>query len=83
MDVEHNQGSRAIATAVIALANQLGLKVVGEGVENPEQEQFLLAHGCHEVQGYLYSRPLPASEITPLLLQGIQLEPDSEPAYSE
>jgi len=83
MDVEHNPGSRAIATAVIALANQLGLKVVGEGVENLEQEEFLIAHGCDEMQGYLYSRPLPASEITPILQQGIQIEALSEPAYSE
>lgn len=77
MDVENNAGSRAIATAVMALANQLDLKVVGEGVENPAQESFLLEKGCDEVQGYFYSRPLPASELTPILKRGLQLvDPD-------
>jgi EAL domain-containing protein (putative c-di-GMP-specific phosphodiesterase class I) len=66
-DVNENTGSRAIATAVITLANQLGLKVVGEGVETPAQESFLLEHDCDEMQGYLYSRPLPASELFLLL----------------
>jgi EAL domain-containing protein (putative c-di-GMP-specific phosphodiesterase class I) len=83
MDVEHNQESRAIATAVIALAKELGLKVVGEGVENPEQERFLLRYGCDEMQGYLFSRPLPASEITPILLHGIQVEELAVPALSD
>lgn len=71
-DVEQNQGSRAIAMAVIALAHQLGLKVVGEGVESSTQERFLLENGCDEMQGYLYSKPLPAREIELVLAQGLQ-----------
>jgi len=82
MDVVHNQESRAIATAVIALAKELGLKVVGEGVENPAQEQFLLRYGCDEMQGYLFSRPLPASDITPILLHGL-VEQQAVPALSD
>jgi EAL domain-containing protein (putative c-di-GMP-specific phosphodiesterase class I) len=66
-DVETEEGSRAIATAVIALGHQLGLKIVGEGVENKLQERFLMENGCEEVQGYLYSKPLPAVEIGKLL----------------
>jgi diguanylate cyclase (GGDEF)-like protein len=73
MDVEINQGSRAIAMAVIALAHQLELKVVGEGVENSSQENFLLENGCDEMQGYLYCKPLPAKEVEHVLLNGIPL----------
>jgi diguanylate cyclase (GGDEF)-like protein len=77
MDVEENPGSRIIATAVITLASQLGLKVVGEGVEDPFQENFLVENGCDEMQGFLFSRPLPPSEITPILQRriGAELEP--------
>jgi EAL domain-containing protein (putative c-di-GMP-specific phosphodiesterase class I) len=71
-DIENNQGSRAIAVAVIALAHQLGMKVIGEGVENASQERILLENGCDEMQGYLYSKPLPAKEIVQVLIAGIQ-----------
>jgi diguanylate cyclase (GGDEF)-like protein len=66
-DVESDRGAKAISMAVIALAHQLGLKVVGEGVENRAQEEFLRDNGCDELQGYLYSKPLPAEEIVSLL----------------
>ncbi|MDH0746005.1 EAL domain-containing protein [Pseudomonas sp. GD03842] len=48
----------AITRAIIAMAHSLDLKVVAEGVENAGQLDFLKAHGCDEVQGYLISRPL-------------------------
>ncbi|HEY6130447.1 MAG TPA: EAL domain-containing protein [Halioglobus sp.] len=69
VNIENDQGSRAIAMAVIALAHQMGLKVVGEGVENAQQEHFLLENGCDELQGYLYSKPRPAGEILTLLFE--------------
>lgn len=68
-NVQRDQGARAITTAVIALAHQLDLKVVGEGVETVSQEQFLRDHGCDEMQGYLYSKPVPADEVQHLLAQ--------------
>ncbi|MBL8533851.1 MAG: EAL domain-containing protein [Betaproteobacteria bacterium] len=53
----------AIASAIIAMAHSLRLEVVAEGVETSSQLEFLKAHGCEYVQGYLISRPVPAAEI--------------------
>ncbi len=52
-----------LCAGVIALAHQLGLRVVAEGVETEAQAQALAARGCDMFQGYLYSRPLPAAEV--------------------
>ncbi len=57
----------AITRAIIAMAHSLDLKVVAEGVENPEQLDFLRAHECDEVQGYLISRPVEAEAAGQLL----------------
>jgi len=63
MDIEHVSDEAAIAKAVIALAHNLGLRVIAEGVETDEQRQFLLQERCDMAQGYFYSRPLPAHEL--------------------
>lgn len=49
----------AIVAAIIAMAHQLKLRVVAEGVETRAQLDFLRAHACDDIQGYLFSRPLP------------------------
>jgi EAL domain-containing protein (putative c-di-GMP-specific phosphodiesterase class I) len=52
---------------MISMARGLRLNVVAEGVEMPDQEAFLTSCGCDIVQGYLYSRPVPATQLEPLL----------------
>ena len=66
-DLAENEEDRAIATAIINMGKALGLTVVAEGVETSEQDAFLRRHDCDELQGYLFSRPVPADEIPPLL----------------
>ena len=57
----------AITTAIIAMAHALGLKVVGEGIETAAQRDVLRGQGCDAMQGYLFSRPVPAKDLVPLL----------------
>jgi diguanylate cyclase (GGDEF)-like protein len=61
-DVSSDMDDAAIVRATIALAHNLRLRVVAEGVENEDQLQFLRALGCDEYQGYYKSKPLPASD---------------------
>lgn len=65
-----DMGDRAIVDATVHLARSFGLDVVAEGVETVEVVHELLGLGCHRAQGYLLSRPKPASELEPLLLRG-------------
>jgi diguanylate cyclase (GGDEF)-like protein/PAS domain S-box-containing protein len=62
-DIDTDQGAAGIATAIIAMGRRLGLRVVAEGVETPAQFAFLKQHGCHDAQGFLFSRPVPISEL--------------------
>ncbi len=59
--------SRAIVGAVVSMSHALGLRVVAEGVETPEQLAFLSAAGCDELQGFLLGRPQSAADMTALL----------------
>lgn len=70
-DVEINTDSRAICTAIIALARSLELTVVGEGVENSWQLEFLKRQKCNLVQGFLLSKPLPPDEFADNLKRGL------------
>jgi diguanylate cyclase (GGDEF)-like protein len=66
--IPDNDEDIAITRAVIAMAHSLKLNVVAEGVENIKQHAFLLKEKCDEIQGYFFSKPLPATEFTQLLL---------------
>jgi diguanylate cyclase (GGDEF)-like protein/PAS domain S-box-containing protein len=63
-NIDREENDAAIVKAVIGMAQTLGLKVIAEGVETAAQEAALKSLHCHEVQGYLYGRPMLAREIT-------------------
>ncbi len=65
-DLMESAEDRAITTAIINMGKALGFAVVAEGVETWEQDKFLRDVGCHEVQGYLFSKPMTPENI-PLL----------------
>jgi diguanylate cyclase (GGDEF)-like protein/PAS domain S-box-containing protein len=67
-ETPQNKDDAAITSAIIAMAHNLNLRAIAEGVERKDQLDFLRSHGCDAVQGYLFSRPVPAQEAT-LLLQ--------------
>jgi diguanylate cyclase (GGDEF)-like protein len=69
-DIGTDADDSAIASAVIAMAHGLGLRVVAEGVEREEQLEFLRRQRCDHYQGYLFSRPLGADEFGAMLREG-------------
>ena len=79
-DIPHDSNDMEIAATIIAMARNMRLKVVAEGVETPAQLAFLRAQGCDACQGYLFSQPLPAADIERLLLTREPLLPHDPPA---
>ncbi len=70
-ELGQDDGGDEIVSAVISLAHALGLEVVAEGVETPQQLEILRSLGCDFAQGFLFSRPVPANELP--ILYGIRL----------
>lgn len=68
-----DESDAAICRAVLQFAAALGIEVVAEGVETTQQAEFLLAHDCNEMQGYLFSPPLTASDMEVVLAEGRRL----------
>jgi diguanylate cyclase (GGDEF)-like protein/PAS domain S-box-containing protein len=66
-ELADNPDDQAIALAVISLGHRLNLRVIAEGVETEQQRRFLQENDCDEMQGYLFSRPLPPDEVAALL----------------
>jgi EAL domain-containing protein (putative c-di-GMP-specific phosphodiesterase class I) len=69
-DMVTHEKDAAITSAIISLAHNLQLGLIAEGVEDLNQVEFLQSRGCNEVQGYLFSRPLPPEEFQQLLSMG-------------
>ena len=79
-DLLEDEDDATIVRAIIQLGKSLGMQVIAEGVETVEQEAYIIAQGCNEGQGYLYSKPLPARELTAYLKQARRLNSAANPA---
>jgi EAL domain-containing protein (putative c-di-GMP-specific phosphodiesterase class I) len=66
-DLATNENDRAVAGAVISLGQKLNMRVIAEGVETDEQVAFLCDNNCDEMQGYHFSKPIPARDIEEVL----------------
>lgn len=68
-EIHTSSGSQgnALVTTIIEIARNLGLRTIAEGCETNEQHEFLARHGCDQIQGYLFSRPVPAADFEALL----------------
>jgi FixJ family two-component response regulator len=78
-----NPEDAAIVVATITMAHNLKIRVVAEGVETEAQLTFLQRHGCDEIQGYYFSRPVPVDEIDLMRLQGKSLPAGMDDALSD
>lgn len=70
-DIPNNKDDVIMAQAIISMGHSLGLKVIAEGVETDQQRQFLAEAGCDLLQGFLLSKPIPASKMAILLKQNL------------
>lgn len=68
-ELASNENDKAVASAIISLGQKLNLRVIAEGVETSEQVEFLRENNCDEIQGYHFSKPVPAAELEKLLLR--------------
>jgi len=78
-DIETDENDAVISAATLALAHALGLKVVAEGVETEGQRDFLTSHGCDYLQGFLFSKPLPAAELEAFIIAARAAAPITQP----
>ncbi|SFS99823.1 bifunctional diguanylate cyclase/phosphodiesterase [Paenibacillus sp. BC26] len=70
-DIQQDPSDAAIVAAIIAMAHNLNLQVIAEGVETEEQKQFLQEHSCDEMQGFLWSPPVRGAAIMDILKQAV------------
>ena len=77
-DICTDDEDKAITEAIIVLGKALNLKIIAEGVEHIDQLNYLTSQGCHLIQGYLFSKPVNADELTRLLNKPQELFDDIE-----
>jgi diguanylate cyclase (GGDEF)-like protein/PAS domain S-box-containing protein len=78
-DLPDDSEDKAIAEAIISMGKALGMTVVAEGVETAEQETFLRDHACDEMQGFLFSKPVPPQQLADLLRAALGASPPLQP----
>jgi EAL domain-containing protein (putative c-di-GMP-specific phosphodiesterase class I) len=69
-DIASDSSDREIVGTIIAMAQNLYLDIIAEGVETEQQRQFLLGNGCFQFQGYLFGKPMPIEEFEAILKRG-------------
>ena len=80
-DLPEDSEDQAIAQAIISMGKALGMTVIAEGVETTEQEAFLRNHACDEMQGFLFSEPVPPQQLADLLRSApVVISPPLQPA---
>ncbi len=83
-DIRAEQGDASIINAIVAMARGLNLDLIAEGVENRTQLRYLRSQGCSEVQGFIFSDPVPADQVKLMLQQNpfraMVLDEQPEPA---
>jgi len=80
-DLQKDSEDQAIAQAIISMGKALGMTIIAEGVETTEQETFLRDHDCDEMQGFLFSKPIPPQQLADLLRSAPRLvSPPLQPA---
>ncbi len=72
--ISSGSGDEPLTGHIVTMGRSMGLNVIAEGVETPEQVDYLLKHKCDKIQGFLFSRPLPEREAEILVLNGSGLE---------
>lgn len=77
-EMTEHPGSAALVRSILAMATALGLDTIAEGVETAGQVGYLRKQLCKEIQGYLFSHPLPSLELTELLREGAGMQADAE-----
>ena len=82
-DLPDDTEDRAIAQAIISMGKALGMTIVAEGVETSAQQDFLRSHGCDEMQGYLFSKPMAPDQLADLLRPPLLLSPPLQPAAAD
>ena len=68
-DLDLNGDDKIIVEMIIELTGKLNIAVIAEGVEKPEQKDFLVSRGCYQMQGFYFSRPIPPEQFTGVLAE--------------
>ena len=68
-DLDTDKDDRSIVSTIIAMARNLNVEVIAEGVETESQKQFLIERGCSRFQGYLFGKPVPAEQFVTSIMR--------------